>query len=106
MTLDNRSRSILVSGEEQSPEAQNSIKEYYESNGGNVSVNENVGFVVTYPNREMAEKVSPSPCLTTLFTHSNESETDPLVGSLAGHELNPEREWRYQGGMAQRCSAP
>lgn len=57
MRLDNRSRSIVVSGGSQSEEAQHSIKEWYESNGGNVAVDENVGFVITYPNREMAEKV-------------------------------------------------
>lgn len=57
MRLDNRSRSIVVSGDQQSEEAQQSIREWYESNGGNVAVNEDVGFVVTYPNREMAEKV-------------------------------------------------
>lgn len=61
MRLDNRSRSIIVSGDAQSTEAQQSIKEFYESYGGAPSVDESAGFVFTYPNREMAEKVR-FPC--------------------------------------------
>ena len=58
MRLDNRSRSIIITGEAlQQSEAQQPIKEWYEENGGNMSVNEN-GVVFTFPNREMAEKVS------------------------------------------------
>jgi RNA-binding protein 26 len=60
MRLDNRSRSIIITGEAlQQSEAQQPIKEWYEENGGNMSVNEN-GVVFTFPNREMAEKVSLS----------------------------------------------
>jgi RNA-binding protein 26 len=58
MRLDNRSRSIIITGEAlQQSEAHQPIKEWYEENGGNMSVNEN-GVVFTFPNREMAEKVS------------------------------------------------
>jgi hypothetical protein len=61
MRLDNRSRSIIITGEAlQQTEAQQPIKEWYEENGGNMSVNEN-GVVFTFPNREMAEKVNPRP---------------------------------------------
>jgi hypothetical protein len=58
MRLDNRSRSIIITGEAlQQSEAQQPIKEWYEENGGNMSINDN-GVVFTFPNREMAEKVS------------------------------------------------
>jgi len=58
MRLDNRSRSIIITGDAlQQTEAQQPIKEWYEENGGNMSVNDN-GVVFTFPNREMAEKVS------------------------------------------------
>jgi hypothetical protein len=72
MRLDNRSRSIIITGEAlQQSEAQQPIKEWYEENGGNMSVNDQ-GVVFTFPNREMAEKVSPSivihrPMLTIRF---------------------------------------
>lgn len=64
----------MVSGDEQSADAQNSIKEYYETNGGNVIIKEDVGFIVTYPNREMAEKVSTA--LESLHSTSVIIETD------------------------------
>jgi hypothetical protein len=69
MRLDNRSRSIIITGEAlQQTEAQQPIKEWYEENGGNMSVNEN-GVVFTFPNREMAEKVSlPSKLCSVRLT--------------------------------------
>jgi hypothetical protein len=58
MRLDNRSRAIVISGEAlQHQDAQKPIKDWYEENGGNMSVGDN-GVVFTFPNREMAEKVS------------------------------------------------
>jgi len=54
MRLDNRTRVIIVSGEEAGSA---SAREYFEGTGGNV---ENVegGVKVGYPTREMAERVS------------------------------------------------
>jgi hypothetical protein len=57
MRLDNRSRSIVISGEGMtSTEAQASVKDFYESHGATSSVGED-GLVFTYPSRETAEKV-------------------------------------------------
>lgn len=57
MRLDNRSRTIAVAGEAISSEqGKSSLKEWYESTGGVVAI-EGSGLTVTYPNREMAEKV-------------------------------------------------
>jgi len=61
MRLDNRSKTVLVSGDALSSETgQNSVREWYESTGGSISVADDGGVLVTYPSREMAEKVSPT----------------------------------------------
>jgi RNA-binding protein 26 len=59
MRLDNRSRTIALSGDALSTdESKTALREWYESTGGNVSI-ESSSMLITYPNREMAEKVSP-----------------------------------------------
>lgn len=57
MRLDNRSRTIVVSGEALAT-SKVSLQEWYESTGGIVS-SESGNLSITYPNREMAEKVGP-----------------------------------------------
>nr|XP_019048730.1 hypothetical protein I302_02504 [Kwoniella bestiolae CBS 10118]OCF27660.1 hypothetical protein I302_02504 [Kwoniella bestiolae CBS 10118] len=57
MRLDNRSRTITVSGEGiTSDEGRKAVQEWYESQGG-VTENVDGGMRVTYPARDMAEKV-------------------------------------------------
>ena len=58
MRLDNRTRVILLSGDALTDGADN-IREYFESTGGVLEQVEE-GVKVGYPNREMAEKASPS----------------------------------------------
>ena len=58
MRLDNRSRTIHVSGEAlQNDEAHMRIGQWYEENGGSMTPLDD-GVTFTFPNREMAEKVS------------------------------------------------
>lgn len=58
MSLDNRSKVLVVSGENLGSEAnQQTLREWYESTGGKVSAS-NEGMLVTYSSREMAENVS------------------------------------------------
>lgn len=56
MRLDNRTRVILVTGEQAGGAP---VKEYFEGTGGNVGVVDG-GVKVGYPTREMAERVSLS----------------------------------------------
>jgi hypothetical protein len=56
MRLDNRSRVVALSGEALGS-AQGPVREWYESTGGHVEDKEG-RWLVTYPTREMAEKVS------------------------------------------------
>jgi RNA-binding protein 26 len=58
MRLDNRSKTVLITGEAlDSDSSQAAVREWYESTGGAIS-NGDDGVLVTYPTREMAEKVS------------------------------------------------
>jgi hypothetical protein len=59
MRLDNRTRGLLLTGQAlDSDDTFKAIREYYEGTGGVINkVNE--GVKVEYPNRDMAEKVSP-----------------------------------------------
>lgn len=57
MRLDNRSRTILVSGDRfGDEEARRVVQEWYESTGGGVEFVDG-SLRITYPQREMAEKV-------------------------------------------------
>ena len=56
MRLDNRTRVIVVTGEQAGT---NAVKEYFERTGGNVEkVDGGEGVKIGYPTREMAERVS------------------------------------------------
>lgn len=58
MRLDNRSRTILVSGDvTRSDSGKSGIREWYEGHGGNVEESTD-GWKVGFPDRGMAEKVS------------------------------------------------
>lgn len=61
MRLDNRSKTVHVTGEALGSDIGNSaVREWYESTGGTLSTADDGGVLVTYPSREMAEKVSHS----------------------------------------------
>lgn len=58
MRLDNRSSTVKIAGEALANEqSQAAIKEWYENTGGSLAPADD-GVLVTYPSREMAEKVS------------------------------------------------
>jgi RNA-binding protein 26 len=71
MSLDNRSRVVAISGEAlRTGEGQNTVREWYENTGGHVEVGE-MGLLVRYPNREMAERVSGIPLQKTMVLVMN-----------------------------------
>lgn len=58
MSLDNRPKSIAVSGEALgSEESRKGVAEWYESTGGQVET-AGKALIVSYPSRDMAERVS------------------------------------------------
>lgn len=55
MRLDNRTRVIVITGEQAGT---SSVKEYFERTGGSVETIDGGGVKIGYPTREMAERVS------------------------------------------------
>jgi RNA-binding protein 26 len=57
MSLDNRSKTVLVSSDGLASEQEHAaVREWYESSGGSVAVGDDGAVLVTYPSREMAEE--------------------------------------------------